>query len=197
MTACSIALEAALYFLAGFVYLRRIVRSASAPTIGMWLLFSVATFLNSLSIFIAAKGKLLSNLYSYGDFVMSATILLTLLTRTKVRLARFEVVYLGIAAVIVGFWCVSGSAVTANLLVQGLILVGYVPAIHKMIATKRNTEAFDTWLLFLLAGAVSLYPAYAENNLLSVIYSWRTVIMISVMLVLMTKYERRRRIGTA
>ncbi len=191
MEGLSLILLSIIYFYAGYRYVRDILASTTAPAIGTWIVFVCATLLNVLSVFSVTSWEFVSNAYSLGDFLMCVIILGSLLKRSTIKLERFERIYLIVAGIIVCFWVFSKNAFATNLLVQTLILVGYFPTLHKLIRTKENHESFTNWILFLLAGAIAFYPAYQHSNVLAMIYSVRTIFIISFMLFLMKKYTKK------
>jgi hypothetical protein len=146
----------------------------------------------SLSLFTylsASNWNLKSNILNMADVVNLLIITMATLavSRNKLMIRPFEKWYFLGMVIISLFWIFSKDPFISNLLIQGLIWVGYFPTIHKLITEKSNTESFLTWGGVLLAGLLALIPA--SDNLLSLIYAGRTVIMVSIILSLMLQYK--------
>ena len=111
----------------------------------------------------------------------------------KIRLKAFEKYYLLGALLIVMFWMVSSNAFVTNILLQLLITTGCSSTIQSLLYADDNQESFVFWGLVLLAAALSLYPATVDGNLLALIYSVRSIVILCVILALMFRLHRKQR----
>lgn len=182
-----------LFCAAVVLYIRNAFKSPEKPALGMWVLFSSATFLNVLSMFVHTSGesKALSNMFSIVDFSACIVVVCALtFSHVALRVEKFERKYFWGIPLIISFWIFTKDEFSANLLSQGLIVLGYFPTLHKIMKNGRNTEPFFPWGLNLAATLVSFYPAYAEHNILAEIYAWRSLIQMSSLLLIMYMYKR-------
>src|SRR5262249_232388 len=92
------------------------------------------------------------------------------------------------------FWMISRSAFITNLLMQLLITVGCSATIQSLLYANENHESFLFWGLVLVAATLSLYPAAVDGNLLSLIYSLRSIVIVCVILSLMFRLHRKTRV---
>ena len=170
-----------------------------SPALSTWIIFFLGTGLSFVTYLIAAKFDFRSGILNTMDFLSVTTILLSIILwgkRDGKRFQPFEKWYLaGIGAIVV-YGVLSHDAWNSNIFTQVLIAAGYFPTVHKMVTEKRNTESYSMWSLALMAGAIGLYPATVDGNLLAILYAIRTIVLVSAVLILMTHYEfRLRRVG--
>jgi hypothetical protein len=95
--------------------------------------------------------------------------------------------------VIVVFWITSRSAFVTNVLMQLLITAGCAATIQRLLGASENHESFLFWGLVLVAATLSLYPAAVEGNLLALMYSIRSIVIVCVILSLMLHLRRPTR----
>lgn len=124
--------------------------------------------------------------------VMTGVIILSTILLTKkfsLRFRTFEKWYLIISGIITGFWAVSHDAFVANLLIQLMIVVSYLPTIQKLIVEKKNSESLSAWGINLLASFVSLYSALTYGNILSIVYVFRSIVMTGIVMLLVLYFD--------
>lgn len=175
----------------------QIHRKEISPTLATWLIFLVGASLSLATYAVAAHGDFKSGILNTIDVLVALTITLAILRwgSKTVRLKPFEKKYLIAAAIIVVFWIVTKSAFTANLLLQVLMSVAFLPTIQNLITEKRNTESFSAWSLVFVASSLALYPALHGGNVLAVIYAARSAAITSTVLCLMAWYTWRARVA--
>ncbi|MGD9129528.1 MAG: hypothetical protein PVJ09_03520 [Candidatus Woesebacteria bacterium] len=173
----------------GLWYSYQIIFKKVKPVLSTWLIMLVGASLSLFTYLSASNWNLKSNILNMADVVNLLIITMATLavSRNKLMIRPFEKWYFLGMVIISLFWIFSKDPFISNLLIQGLIWVGYFPTIHKLITEKSNTESFLTWGGVLLAGLLALIPA--SDNLLSLIYAGRTVIMVSIILSLMLQYK--------
>lgn len=177
-------------------YIQQIHQGVIKPALSTWLMFLGGTGLSLATYLTDSKGDIVSGVLNFSDvLIVFALILATLRwSRSKVKFRPFEKWYLLGAGGIAVFWFFSGDAFTSNLIVQLLILVGYLPTIHKLVAEKENTESYTSWGIALAAVSVACYPAMVGGNTLSTIYAVRSVVMVLVVIgfMLYCDFSRKR-----
>ncbi len=180
-----------IYFYAGYDYIRAI-KKESSPAIGTWGLFAVGTLLGVLSAFVKGGSvDVMSNVLNVGDFLMCVTILGFILAKhPAISFDRFDRFFFLLAGTIVIFWAISKDAAWANYFSQGLITLGYWPTIKKARKERKKNEPYKSWILFLTSATIAAYPAWMNGNMLSLVYSVRTMLVIPTMLFLIHKYSK-------
>lgn len=174
--------------IAALINASKIAKHKVEATLSTWLIFLAGTSTSFLSYLISSHKAFLPGVLNgadvIGDLIVIFSIVFFGVTRWKIK--PFEKYYL-IGLVIIGlFWFFSSDAFYANLLIQILLTLAYA---HTIIKLKRNTESFLVWGLILFASVASLYPTYnacqSSGNILALIYSVRSVILISFLIVIM------------
>jgi hypothetical protein len=178
---------------ASLPYASHIARRRVVPTLSTWIIFVVATSLNVLSYLVATRVDVLSGILGVTDAVVCWFILIVTVRSAgfTMQWQTFEKYYLAAAGVIVVFWLFSRSAFLTNLLTQLLITVGCTATIQSLLSADENHESFFFWGLVLIAATLSLYPAAVDGNLLALIYSIRSIVIVCVILSLMLRLHRR------
>ena len=180
---------------ASLPYGYQISRRHVLPTLSTWLILVVATSLNVASYLVATRGDVLSGALGLTDALVCWCILIVTVLSTGVKLQwqTFEKYYLTASGVIVVFWMLSRSAFSTNVLMQLLITVGCSATIQRLLYTNENYESFLFWGLVLVAATLSLYPAAVDGNLLALIYSIRSIIIVCVFLSLLFRLQSKSR----
>lgn len=176
-----------------FKYIREITKGRVVPTKSSWLIFSVVTGLN-VSSFLATRFDVVSGAYGITDFVSNTVILafaLVYSSGVKMQLKSFEKYYLLGAAVCVLFWIISSNSFVTNLLAQALIVVGYFPTIHSILAARKSAESKFAWTIWTTGSLLSIYPALVNHNTLAIVYSLRGTILCFTVLMLTCKFQKR------
>lgn len=181
---------------ASLPYVYQISRRQVLPTLSTWIILVVATSLNVASYLVATRVDVISGVLGLTDALVCWFILIIIVISAgfKMQFQTFEKYYLTGAGVIVLFWIVSRSAFITNLLMQLLITIGCFSTIQSLLYANENHESFIFWGLVLVAASLSLYPAAVDGNLLAVIYSIRSIVILCVILSLMLRLHRKTRV---
>ena len=181
---------------ASLPYMYQISRRQVLPTLSTWIILVVATSLNVASYLAATRVDVISGVLGLTDALVCWFILIVTVISAglKMQLQTFEKYYLTGAGVIVLFWIVSRNAFVTNLLMQLLITIGCFSTIQSLLYADENHESFIFWGLVLVAASLSLYPAAVDGNLLAVIYSIRSIVILCVILSLMFRLHRKTRV---
>jgi hypothetical protein len=187
---------AAVLIAASLPYVYQISRRQVLPTLSTWIILVVATSLNVASYLVATRVDVISGVLGLTDALVCWFILIVTVISAglKVQFQTFEKYYLTGAGVIILFWIVSRSAFITNLLMQLLITIGCSSTIQSLLYATENHESFIFWGLVLVAAILSLYPAAVDGNLLAVIYSIRSIVILCVILSLMLRLHRKTRV---
>lgn len=183
----------AILIIGNVVYIKGIIQGTIIPTKSTWIIFSIVTG-SSVSSFLISKFDLVSGAYGITDFFLCLVILAMTLVysrKSKVSFRNFEKYYLAGAATCVLFWVISNNPFQMNLLVQTLIIIGYIPTIHNMLSAKRSSESKLAWTIWSLGSFLSLYPAIMKENTLAIVYSVRGMTMCLLILFLTYKFQKK------
>lgn len=192
-TGIAIALSLLLAVASDGVYIRGIINGSIVPTKSTWMIFSVVASLGAASL-MANKFDLVGGFYPVFDcFLVVAIMLVSMIfgKGKKLHFEQFEKWYMVGAMACVLFWVATKDPFKTNLLIQILVLVGYAPTVHNIVANKRSCESKTTWALMAASVAVSVYPAAVQHNTLAVIYGIRGAVMCTAILFLTIKYPMK------
>lgn len=174
-------------------YIKKIIQEIVVPTKSTWIIFSIVTSL-SVSSFLTNKFDLVSGAYGIADFFGCLLILATTLIysqKSKISFKSFEKYYLVGALICVLFWIISDNPFQTNLLVQTLIIIGYIPTIHNILSSKKSSESKLIWTIWGIGAFLSLYPAIEKQNILAIVYSLRATTMCLLIIFLTYKFQKK------
>lgn len=165
------------------------------PRLSSWLIFLAGVCLSLATYLPATERDVQSCILNVIDIFTVSAVVAAILRwgNREVRFKPFERWYLAAAVAIVLYWFLWRDPWTSNLLVQGLVSMGFAPMIHNLISERRNTESFTAWGLILIGSSIAVYPAAANENLLATIYAARSVVLSTGTLLLMAALELRAR----
>jgi hypothetical protein len=160
----------------------------------MWVIFFIGTSL-SLITYLESEGRdFRSGILNTVDICFVGTNLVWIWRYgIKKKFGLSEKLYLILGFEIALFWLITGNDFLANILVQILMTLAYLPKIEDFIKTKKNTESFDSWILSYAASSVGLYLAIMGKRILAVLYATRSIIMMSVMFGFMIYFSLKNR----
>jgi hypothetical protein len=165
-------------------------------TLSTWMIILVASLMSLTTYLSSGNGDWVSGALNSADVISTSIITLTIILfgSRKWKLRSFEKFYF-IGLVVVGlFWFLTSDAFTSNLLIQVIIALGYIPTVHTLIKGRVNTESFTVWGLIFAASIVSLYPSLiaftSSGELLSLVYTLRSIVLLSLVLVLMWLFRK-------
>ena len=181
------------------LYIRTIIsQSKKAPVLATWLLFGIATSLSLWMYLESKEHSWVANIGNVFDPIMCWAAVLVLVYCSRQRWGRVvfdfdwvQIVCFILAGLIIAYWSQTNSAFLANLALQAVIVVGYVPTWRKLWLAAHNTEPVKVWLIFLFGSLVSLIPAWVGDNTLAKVYAVRATICTLILFFFMIRAELR------
>ena len=174
-------------------YAYQIWKREISPTLSTWIIFLLGTGLSLTTYAIAEKHDFRSGILNTMDVIAVMVVLFATIAwgNRGMRFKPFEKWYFGGVGAIIAYGLFSGDAWGSNIFTQVLICIGYIPTIQNLLVVKRNVESFTGWSCGIIAGLIALYPAIVDGNSLAILYSVRTVVLVSSIIAIMTYYELR------
>lgn len=169
-----------------FVYLIR--RGLIKPALAMWLFFLLAIATSLITYIKDGDFGLFNSILNTTDLFLAVSVTCAILIYgdKSSRFSKFDIICLIGVLIIMGFWLITGAHFITNLLIQAILVIAYFPVIHRMVSLKRNTESLTGWSGMLLAAVFSLFSLKGD---LAFIYSYRAIISVSLLMLLMIYYE--------
>lgn len=137
-------------FVAFAVYNWQVIRGKSTPNAASWLIWSVAGIVSASSYFVMTWSIPKSSAILTDAVLCSSVFLLALFKKKFEKLLAIDYVVLGGSILGVLIWGAWGSTDIANLFMQGVALVGFVPTVAGLIR-RTLQEAKMAWFLWGLA----------------------------------------------
>jgi hypothetical protein len=170
-------------------YCLQIVRGTIAPALATWLIFGVATTISLASYLKHPRDNtsFAANLANRLDPVVVWIIVafIVFAPRSDKSLHAFDFLCFALSGMIIVAWAKSGSAFWANILIQIVMLLSYLPTCYKMIHRGRNTESFVMWGLSLIIALLFLVTSARFRDRLAMLYAGRAAASVAVILLIM------------
>ena len=176
-----------------FWYSYQIWKRKIEPTLSTWIIFLLGTGLSLITYVIAENADFRSGILNTIDVVVVLLVLISILIwgNHTIRFKKFEKWYLSGVCIIVVYGILTGDAWRSNIFTQILIAIGYFPTIQNLTVEKKSTESVSSWSISLTAGILGLYPAIIDGNTLAIVYSVRTIVLVSI-LIIFVKIKNRK-----
>ena len=178
------------------VWYGRLLRARKIqPALAMWVFFTIAVVGSLLAYLAEGSYSLLDNILNTTDVVTvgSVTILILIYGDRTTRFTRFDLGCLVGVLGIVAFWAATRQHAVSHLLIQAILLIGYVPVVRRLVTSSRNTESFAIWIAMFLAPAFGLL---SSKGWLATVYSVRNLCCTAGLIGLMAWVEWKARRGT-
>ena len=180
-----------------YQYCADVINGFTAPTPLTWILLFIAVCLGLWTYMRAGKSthNFVTNVGNAVDVLVVGVILCVILIyRGNVLLIefnQFDILCGIIAASIVAYYCVTRNADYANLAVNGLLALGYVPTYFRLLTSESNPESVTTWIVFWMAIWFAVYASNDGKDFLAKVYAYRALVLVSIVLVLIARLELR------
>lgn len=183
------------YLFACVFYSFLVHRKKVIPKLATWIIFSIATGIG-VATFVS---KNIESLHwqvmtlQISDFFSCVVITSVLfIYGYHVRLTRFDIWSLVASGVILILWWISKDPQLSNFLVQALICIGYAPTVIDIVKEKKHDESFVLWGSYFVASVVSFVPVLLFGELISIVYSTRSTLMLLGMIFLLIKFKNKK-----
>ncbi|EKD24221.1 MAG: hypothetical protein ACD_81C00078G0002 [uncultured bacterium] len=175
-----------------FIYCQQVLSGVVQPRLASWVIFLIGSILSLVSYFASAgKHNATNNLANIADVLATLAVIVVLtLQGSRLELSTFDQYCLFSAGGIVVIWMFAGHT-TANLLLQGLMIVGYFPMIRSLWSATQNSESFVLWGTALVTSSIALCMSWRNRRVdpLAPVYAIRACILVGILLALMFRIE--------
>src|SRR3989344_4966623 len=190
-----LAIVACIVVYASF-FLRGMSRGTVRPVLATWLFLSLATILSFITNFAESGARgLLANSFNMIDTLAVWIISLVVIFHkdTRTQFTRFEKWCLGVVVVIFIGWLISGQNVMAHLSIQAILVIAYLPTLHKLWLATKNTESLGGWSFDCLASVFGIVEPLQTVAVLPLVYVIRSIVstLSVIFLILRIKFLKR------
>jgi hypothetical protein len=179
---------------ATLIYVRGIRNNTVKPILATRIFLFLAFLLTFLTDFRQTGVHGLSaNMLNIVDILsVLVTFFAMAMSKNKGRkFTNFEKICLYLVIIIFLIWIISGQNILANILIQIILVIAYLPTLIHLWKSKENTESLSAWSLDFFASIFGMIIPLQTMNLLPLIYSTRSAISTLAVIVLILRLKFR------
>lgn len=154
-----------------FTYIKQVIKGSSTPNPSTWIIWFAVTLLNALTYDQIVDSSLKGLIAKLAAILMLIIMIYSLVKGKFSSLKKIDTVAL-IACVIIGiFWKTTGLVNIANLLLQMILMIAFVPTIIGLIQGSGKEKPLP-WILAVVAYVfqISALCLNLEGNYFSLVY---------------------------
>jgi len=158
----------------------------------MWVFFTLAVAMSLITYLKEGNYGFWDNVLNTTDLIMvgSVTLAILFLGDKSSRFNRFDWWCLISVFVIMIYWFFSRNHLIANIAIQLIMVIAYIPVVRRMMTTKKNSEPFIVWIALMIAPLVSLI---SSKGMLATVYATRAFGCTFLLLIFMFSLESYNR----
>lgn len=163
-------------------------KKKTQPALAMWVFFSIAVVMSLITYLADGNYSIWDNILNATDVVLAVTVSIAILLfgEKNSRFTTFDKGCLIAVMAIIGFWVITRNHLATNLAIQSILVIAYFPVVRRLFESKSNSEPFSVWILMLIAPGIALTSSKGD---MASVYSWRAIICVSTLLLLMLRIE--------
>ncbi len=158
------------------------------PTLSTWLLFSIACSLSFWTYWSTEMHSFAGNIANTVDLILTWSILVCLMalgTQSGHLFRLIDMLCLIASFAILLGWRMSGKHTVANIAIQIVMVVAYLPTFYSLLTATGMPESMTSWMIGWLGGAFALSSAILARDRLAILYAFRAFASLSFMLLLL------------
>ncbi len=173
----------------GMIYIWSMRYAGVRPVFITWLLFFTASTLSLWTYWSTEKHSVMGNIANVADAFVCAAILIGVVVFEKGNLmgSAFDEYCLAASTVILVFWKMTKRHLLANLSLQMIMAIAYLPTFFELWHATQNTEFLPMWILSWVSSVFALVPARVKKDTLGTVYAGRGLILVSVVIWLIVR----------
>ena len=156
-----------------FMYLRQVMKSESTPNPATWFMWLIIFTMNTVSYWTVVSGNIAQWAITLTSAVGLGLIFSYALFKGKFgKVGGVEVASFLMAVGIGVFWKTTGNAVAANLLLQVIFLISFVPTVVGLRSGKLRERArpWDLTVLAYVLMVLAIVLDWKEGSALALVY---------------------------
>jgi len=181
-------------FTSTLIYIKGIINDTVKPILATRIFLLLAFLLSALTSYEQTGSHgLLANLLNIVDFLsVLATFFAMAFSKNKNReFTNFEKICLYFVIAIFLVWIVSRQNILANILIQIILVIAYLPTLIHLWKSQNNTESLSAWSLDFLASIFGMIAPLQIMALLPLIYGIRSTISTFLVMALIFRIQFR------
>jgi len=171
-----------------YVYL--IINGVIHPTLITWVMFCIAVFLSFATYWSSKKHSFLDNICNTVDLISVIVITASIIffgKNVRFNVNAFEAICILLSLVILFFWRMTKKHETSNIFLQVVMSIAYFPMFYQLYNSSTSSESLVTWGILWFASISGVLTGLFGKDKLAVIYSGRSLVMISILIILIIR----------
>lgn len=171
-----------------YVYL--VIIGKIQPPLMIWVMFFVVVSLSFLTYRSTKNNNLLDNVCNTIDLVTVTLILIFIILfgkNIRFNLNLFEFICIAFSFVILFFWKITKTHELSNMMLQIIMTVAYFPTFYQLWGSSEPTESWITWSIVWVYSLTGLLTGLMAKNILAIIYSFRSLVLVTIILILILR----------
>jgi hypothetical protein len=175
-----------------FIYMKGIINNTVKPILATRIFLLLAFSLSALTNYNqTGTNGLAANIFNIVDVL---SILVTFIAmgfskNNHRKFTKFEKICLYFVILIFLMWIVSGQNILANILIQIILVIAYLPTVIHLWKSEENTESLGAWSLDFCASIFGMIVPLLVMDLLPLIYGIRSTISTFIIIALILRIK--------
>lgn len=164
---------------ATFIYIRGIRNNTVKPILATRVFLLLAFSLSFLTNYNQTGNHgLLANMLNIVDVlsVLATFFAMAMSKNMRRKFTKFEKICLCFVVLIFLIWIITKQNILANILIQIILVIAYLPTLIHLWKAQENTESISAWSWDFFASILGIIISLQTMNLLSLIYSARSTV---------------------
>ena len=161
------------------------IKGVTHPTLMTWVMFFIAIVLSFSTYWSSQNHDLLSNICNAGDLILVLGVIIVIAVFCKnVRFSinNTEIICLSMSFVVLIFWKITKAHELSNIILQIIMVIAYFPTFYQILKVSEISESPITWGVTWISALLGFITAKLGKDKLAMIYSGRSLVMISILL---------------
>jgi hypothetical protein len=179
-------------FASTLIYIKGIRNNTVKPILATRIFLLLAFLLSILTSYKqTGMHGLTANMLNIVDFLsILATFFAMIFSKNKNRkFTKFEKICLYFVILIFLIWIITKQNILANILIQIILVIAYLPTLIHLWKSQENTESLNAWSLDFLASIFGMIIPFQTMDLLPLIYGIRSTISTFAVAVLILRIK--------
>jgi len=171
-------------------YIYLVIGGKINPTLITWVIFCIAVGLSFATYWSSEKHGFLDNVCNTVDLIsvfIITGVIIFLGKNIRFNINTFEIICILLSLMILFFWRITKKHEISNMFLQIVMTIAYFPTFYHLWNASASSESVITWGLLLLASITGVATGILGKDKLAVIYSTRSLIMVSIMIFLILR----------
>lgn len=163
------------------------IKGVTHPTLMTWVIFLLAIVMSFSTYWSSENHDLLSNICNVGDLILVFLVIIVVSVfceNVRFSINKTEIICLSLSFIVLIFWRITKAHELSNIFIQVIMVIAYFPTFYQVLNFSGMSESPVTWGITWFSALFGVITGILGKNKLAIIYSGRSLVMISILLVL-------------